>query len=64
MVFVHSFLLANGWVLVRETNQIVDDDVDDDDESQEENPFKDFENLVQQVTRTFFFFLLLTQLSF
>ena len=28
MVFVHSFLLANGWVLVRETNQIVDDDVD------------------------------------
>jgi len=37
---------------------------DDDDESREENPFKDFEILVQQVTQTFFFFLLLTRLSF
>ena len=26
MVFVHSFLLTNGWVLVGETNSFVDDD--------------------------------------
>jgi len=28
MVFVHSFLLASGWVLVGEPNQIVEDDED------------------------------------
>jgi len=59
-----------GWSSVCDaSNAKVDHDEkgkgdDDDDESQEENPFEDFENLVQQVTRTFFFFLLLTQLSF
>ena len=71
-IFFFSFFKKQhvGWSSVEEASYAkVDHDEkgkgdDDDDESREENPFKDFENFVQQVTRTFFFFLLLTQLSF